>query len=103
VWQELADTGRLLSGQPFEHVLEIAIRIVAVEFGGLDQLMMTAARRPARREPANNQLDRPKVTGRIRFLDLTRFRGHLKVSFGGVHDGEQIGSICPGDLLALEC
>jgi len=27
---------------------------------------------------------------------LTRFHGHLKVSFGGVHDGEQIGPIHPG-------
>lgn len=29
-------------------------------------------------------------------LDLTRFRGHLMVSFGGVHNGEQIGPVYPG-------
>jgi hypothetical protein len=29
-------------------------------------------------------------------MDLTRFRGHLKVSFGGVHDGRQIGPVHPG-------
>lgn len=29
-------------------------------------------------------------------LDLTRFRGHPKVRFGGVHDGRQIGPVHPG-------
>lgn len=29
-------------------------------------------------------------------VDLTRFRGHPKVRFGGVHDGRQIGPVHPG-------
>jgi hypothetical protein len=37
MWQELVDSTVRVSRQSFEHVLEITVRIVAIEFSRLDQ------------------------------------------------------------------
>ena len=37
MWQEIVDEACGLSGQAIQHVLEITVRIVPIEFGGLDE------------------------------------------------------------------
>lgn len=64
--QFLDPTGRL-RGQPLQHVLEVGVRIVAIDVGRVHQLMTAAARWPARRLPANSQFDLPSAIGLIWF------------------------------------
>ena len=39
---------------------------------------------------------RKSKSGAGRFLELTRFSGHLNVRFGGVHDGREVGPVHAG-------
>lgn len=49
--QEFLDATGRVSRQPFEHVLEIAIRIVTIELGGLDQAHDDSCAAPRAQRP----------------------------------------------------
>lgn len=65
--QRLVDQADRVCGQPLQHVFDVRILLVAVDACRVRQLMIAAARWPARRLPAKRQFDRPMAIGRIRF------------------------------------
>ena len=68
VRQQFIDAAHRLRWQPREDILQIRVRVVSVEPCRLDQaIMIAAALWPARKLPANNQVERPTATGRIWF------------------------------------